>query len=263
MDNAAPSSQAVSPAQAALTQELAHVARLQAERDANPILSGALQRVASWQGRRLRITYEDLAAQTRYADAILFFQSDLYGSTDFARRDADLARIVPMMVRMLPDRVLATVAKAVELHALSQGLDRSLLARLPRADGQFSVVEYCRAYRRMGKRAERERQIRLIGEIGAGIADYVNKPLMRTALRMMRQPARMAGLSTLHDFLERGFVAFHKMGDATEFLATIDKRERALMEELLDRRDRAVSRPDPAARAACAAAPGRRLNLSR
>ena len=110
-----------------MAQELANVARLQAERDANPILAGALQRVASWQGRRLRMTYEDLAAQPRYADAVLFFQTDLYGSAEFARRDADLARIVPMMVRMLPERVLATVAKAVELHALSQGLDRSLL----------------------------------------------------------------------------------------------------------------------------------------
>jgi hypothetical protein len=243
MDNATPSPHVVSPAQAALAQELAQVARLQTERDANPILAGALQRVASWQGRRLRMTYEDLATQPRYADAVLFFQTDLYGNGDFARRDADLARIVPMMVRMLPERVLATVAKAVELHALSQGLDRSLLARLPRADGQFSVSEYCKAYRRMGKRAERERQIRLIGEIGAGIAEYVTKPLMRTALRMMRQPARMAGLSALHDFLERGFVAFRKMGDATEFLVTIDTRERALMEELLT--GETVPFPDP------------------
>ena len=107
MDNATSSTQSASPAQALLAQELAHVARLQAERDANPILAGALQRVASWQGRRLRMTYEDLAAQARYADAILFFQTDLYGGGDFARRDADLARIVPMMVRMLPERVLA------------------------------------------------------------------------------------------------------------------------------------------------------------
>ena len=173
MDNATSSTQSPSPAQALLAQELALVARLQAERDANPILAGALQRVASWQGRRLRMTYEDLAAQARYADAIRFFQSDLYGAGEFARRDADLARIVPMMVRMLPERVLGTVARAVELHALSQTLDRSLLARLPRADGQFSVAEYCKAYRRTGKRAERERQIRLIGEIGTGIAEYV------------------------------------------------------------------------------------------
>jgi hypothetical protein len=243
MDNAASSSQSTSPAQALLAQELAHIARLQAERDANPILAGALQRVASWQGMRLRMTYEDLATQVRYADAVLFFQTDLYGGGDFTRRDTELTRIIPMMVRMLPERVLMIVARAVELHALSQGLDRSLLARLPRADGQFSVVEYCKAYSRMGKRAERERQIRLIGEIGRGIAEFVRKPLLRTGLRMMRQPARMSGLSTVHDFLERGFVAFHKMGDATEFLATIDARERALMEELLA--GETVPFPDP------------------
>jgi hypothetical protein len=243
MDNATSSSPPASPAQALLAQELGHIARLQTERDANPILAGALQRVASWQGLRLRLTYEDLAAQSRYADAVLFFQTDLYGSGDFARRDADLARIMPMMVRMLPERVLLIVAKAVELHALSQGLDRSLLARLPRADGQFSVAEYGRAYARMGKRAERERQIRLIGEIGRGIAEFVRKPLLLAALRMMRQPARLSGLSALHDFLERGFMAFRKMGDASEFLTTIDTRERALMEELLA--GNTVPFPDP------------------
>jgi hypothetical protein len=243
MDNATSSSQPVSPAQALLAQELPHIARLRAEREANPILAGALERLASWQAMRLRLTYEDLATQVRYAEAILFFQTDLYGSGDFARRDADLARIIPMMVRMLPERVLAVVAKAVELHALSQTLDRSLLARLPRADGQCSVVEYCKAYARTGKRAERERQIRLIGEVGTGIAEFVRKPLLRTGLRMMRQPSRVWGLLAVHDFLERGFDAFRKMGDATEFLTTIDTRERALMEELLA--GETVPFPDP------------------
>ena len=179
MATAHPSSPAPAPAQTLLAAELAHVARLQAERDANPILAGALHRLATWQSRRLKLTYDDLAAQERYADAIQFFQGDLYGSADFAQRDADLARVVPLMVRMLPESVIATIAKAVELHALSQTLDRSLLARLPRADGQFSVSEYCRAYRRMGKRPERERQIRLIGEIGMRLAGFVQKPWIR------------------------------------------------------------------------------------
>ncbi len=216
-------------AHAALVQELERVARLQAERGANPILAGALQRVATWQSRRLRMTYADLAAQARYADAISFFQTDLYGGMDFSQRDADLARVVPVMVRMLPERVIMTIAKGVELHALSQELDRSLLARLQRADGQFSVAEYCRAYRRMAKRPERERQTRLVGEIGSTLDGYVKHPLIRTALRMMRQPARIAGLSALHQFLERGFGAFRKMNGAAEFLATIEERETALM----------------------------------
>jgi hypothetical protein len=219
--------------QAALLRELTRVQRLHAERAGNPILAGSLERIAEWQARRLRMTYADLAADPRYAAAIVFFQNDLYGSADFSRRDADLARVVPVMVRMLPQRVIATVAAAMELNGLSQELDRVLLARLPRADGIFTVMEYCRAYRRAGNFALRQRQIRLIVDIGAELDRHVKKPLIRTALAMMRKPAKLAGLSALQDFLERGFAAFHAMGGANEFLRTIETREMQIMEAIV------------------------------
>jgi hypothetical protein len=228
-DAAAPSK---SSPQHALVRELARGARLHDERRANPILAGALERIAAWQSVRLARTYADLAMQPRYASAVAFFQSDLYGNDDYAERDADLARVVPMMAKMLPARVIGTIAQAMELNALSQELDRALLARLPRADGRFSVAEYCKAYRRMGNRPARERQIRLIADIGTAIDGYVTKPLIRTALAMMRQPARLAGLGQLHDFLERGFYAFRRMGGANEFLTTITARETALMDAM-------------------------------
>jgi hypothetical protein len=38
----------------------------------------------------------------------------------------------------------------------------------------------------------------------------------------------------LHDFLERGFGAFRRMNGATEFLSTIETRETALMESIVD-----------------------------
>ena len=215
-----------------LVRELARTAQLHAERRARPGLARALERLAAWQATRMSGTYADLAAQPRYADAIAFFESDLYGTSDFAQRDSDLARVVPVMTRMLPARVIATIAQAMELNALSHELDRALLQRLPRADGRLTVAEYCVAYRRPDDRPARDRQIALIGDIGAGLDDYVRTPLIHTALVMMRRPARLAGLSVLHDFLERGFVAFRKMHGATEFLATIDRRERALMEEI-------------------------------
>ena len=217
------------PVTAALERQLERVARLHAERRADPNLARALARLSDWQASRLGVTYADLAAQPRYADAIAFFKTDLYGAVDFTRRDADLARAAPVMARMLPDRVLETVAKAMELNALSQDLDRTLLAHLPRAGGTFTVTEYCRAYRAMDNRPARELQIQLIGEFGAAIDVYVKKPLLRTALMMMRHPARAAGLAVLQEFLERGFTAFRKMRGAAEFLATIDRRERALM----------------------------------
>jgi hypothetical protein len=223
----------VPAASVALVRELSRVQRLHAERTGNPILAGSLERVAYWQARRLRMTYADLAADARYGAAIAFFQNDLYGPGDYSHRDADLARVVPMMVKVLPERVIATVALAMELNALSQEFDRVLLARLPRADGHFSVLEYCKAYRRAGNFPMRRRQIKLIVDIGTALDQHVAKALTRTALAMMRQPARLAGLTSLQDFLERGFAAFRSMGGAEEFLRTIDSRETQIMEAIV------------------------------
>lgn len=248
---------APSPSPAAppsLLRELARVARLHAEREADPGLAAALDRIARWQSLRLAATYADLSAQSRYAEAIAFFQMDLYGA-DFAQRDADLARVVPVMTRMLPERVIASVAQAMELNALSHELDRTLLTRLPGGSGTFSVADYCTAYRAMGDRAARLRQIALIGEIGAALDVFVRKPLIHTALVMMRQPARIAGVAVLHEFLERGYSAFRKMRGATEFLATIDRRERELMNAIFA--GASAPFPEPGERpGAAAGAPG-------
>ena len=126
-----------------------------------------------------------------------------------------------------------TAAAAMELNGLSQELDRVLIARLPRADGYFSVVDYCKAYRRAGNFPLRRRQIKLIGDIGGALDHYVGKPLVRTALAMMRQPARLAGMSALQDFLERGFGAFRDMGGAQQFLHTIDERETSILDAIV------------------------------
>jgi hypothetical protein len=218
-----------SPPHARLVRALDRMAQLHADRRANPAVQRALERVAAWQSSRMAATYADLAGQARYTDAMAFFLSDLYGSTDYAQRDADLTRVVPVLTRMLPARVIATIGEAMELNVLSSELDRGLLARLPHSDGIFTVADYCGAYRAHGDRPARLLQIELIGRIGAGLDDYVEKPLVRSALALMRRPARLAGLSVLQDFLERGFLAFRKMDGAGEFLATIDRRERDLM----------------------------------
>jgi hypothetical protein len=220
-------------ASAALVHELRHVLALNEARASNPFLAGALDRLREWQAARLRHTYADLAANRRYAGAVSFFQSDLYGGGDFSRRDADLMRVVPTLVRFMAESVVLCMAQAVELNALSQELDRLVLARLPRVDGGFSVADYCRAYRRAGEPAARRRQIELIGEVGTGLDRYVHKRLARTSLTLMRRPARLAGLASLQDFLERGFAAFHAMHGASEFLATVQQRESALTEAIM------------------------------
>jgi hypothetical protein len=60
----------------------------------------------------------------------------------------------------------------------------------------------------------------------------VHKPLVSRTLKLMRHPARLAGLSELQNFLERGFDAFRRMHGAQEFLATIRRRETTIVNEL-------------------------------
>ncbi|MDQ2962889.1 MAG: hypothetical protein M3R31_06970 [Pseudomonadota bacterium] len=210
-------------------------------------MAAALDRLALWQSRRLNAAYADLARETRYARAIAFFQADLYGPGDFSRRDADLARIVPLMVRVLPEGVIATISGAMELSVLSHELDRALLEKLSRRT-RLSVATYCEAYRALGNRASRQRQIALIVVVGRALDRYVGKTLTRSALVAMRQPSRLAGLGALQDFLERGFAAFRQMRGADEFLATVETRETALMNAIFDGDRAPFPEPDAEAR---------------
>jgi hypothetical protein len=196
-------------------------------------LAAALDRLALFQSRRLNAAYADVAGEPRYARAIAFFQTDLYGPGDFSRRDAALARVVPLMVRVLPDGVIATISGAMELSVLSHELDRALLEKLPPRVA-LSVATYCAAYRALANRGARERQIALIVAVGRALDRYVGKTLTRSALAAMRQPARLAGLGALQDFLERGFAAFRQMAGADAFLATVETRETALMNAIFD-----------------------------
>jgi hypothetical protein len=236
-------------AQTALIGELARVSRLHEARRADSSLAAALARIGEWQARRLRNTYADLAVDPRYMAAIAFFQNDLYGGADFSRRDADLVRVVPAMVRLLPETVIETVARAVELNALSHELDIALLARLSRADGVFDVAEYCAAYRAAGDYPSRDRQRELIGQVGTGLDRYVRTPMLGTALAMMRRPARLAGLAALQDFLERGFTAFQRMNGAGDFLNTVAAREAQIHDAIVSGANGPFPEPWPAHRA--------------
>lgn len=186
--------------------------------------------VKAWQAGRLARSYADLSADPRYAKATEFFLGDLYGAKDFSGRDDAMLRIYPVMVRTLPRGAVETAALAIEVDALSEELDRRVAAVLE--PGAITQDSYARAYREAGTRAERERQIELIDEVGRRLDTLVVKPMVYTTLKLMRRPARMLGMEDLQTFLERGFEAFRHMGGADEFLATIAARETKILNRL-------------------------------
>jgi hypothetical protein len=189
-----------------------------------------LAELKRWQSQRLTRTYADYAEQPRYRAATGFFIDDLYGAKDFSSRDEAMLRILPVMTRLLPASAVETAAFAIELEALSEDLDHRLAAALPA--GAITEENYGEAYRRSATRAERERQVELIDAVGHRLDDVVKKPMLGRTLGLMRRPARMAGLSDLQDFLERGFAAFRDMKGADEFLDVVKRRETRILSRL-------------------------------
>lgn len=207
-----------------------HLRRLRVLRGEGRRAPPRLAELKLWQAQRLQRTYADAASQPRYRAATAFFIEDLYGAKDFSSRDDAMLRIVPVMKRILPASAVETADLAIELEALSEDLDHRLAAQL--AAGPITEKTYAQGYRAMGARAERERQIELLGSAGRHLDVFVHKPFIGQTLKLMRTPARLAGLADLQDFLERGFDAFQRMQGADDFLALIQRRETQILNRL-------------------------------
>ncbi|MCW5635920.1 MAG: hypothetical protein KIT17_21470 [Rubrivivax sp.] len=227
---------------------LAHLHEVAAERTrraAAPALGRSVQALKRFQQQRLRETHADLLASPRYRAAATFFFEELYGPEDFVQRDTQFVRVVPALVRLFPAEVVRTVLALAQLHALSEQLDTAMGEAWlrDRADTRAVPVDdtgepaidaaaYGRAWRAVGRAADRERQITLMLHVGRALDRHTRSRLLRTGLHMMRAPARAAGLEALQHFLETGFDAFGGMGGAEAFLRTIEQRERALAARL-------------------------------
>ena len=196
----------------------------------------------AWQTRRLADGFADFLADPRKRPAAEFFLSDLYGERDFSARDRDVARIMPLMARLLPDSLLVAATDAIELAVLSHAFDLRMaeaLARRRNPAAAISVADYGRAYRAAGCPRLRRHQIELVLGVGWTLDAAVRKHGVYKLLRASRLPARAAGLHELQRFLERGFAAFEALGGAGDFLEAIGRREREVSQRLF------AADPDP------------------
>ena len=208
-------------------------------------LAQRLQELRAWQAERLARTYADIRRDPVAGDAVSFFLTDLYGAQDFTERDQNVARAWRLLKRALPPRMLEVLSLAMELDVLSAELDLEMARRL--TPGPLSAKAYADAYRAVGRREARRRQIGLIVEIGAALGRAVRTPLVPLALRAAHAPAHVAGFAVLQDFLERGFAAFGKLPHPRQLFTIIEEREMRLMQSLFEGGTIAAEEPPVAA----------------
>lgn len=202
-----------------------------AEIPAQGRLRSSFDRLQSWQQARLDATYSDLASQQRFTKACRFFLGELYGGGDWQARDKQLARVLPLMRRILSKSLLYALGEAMRLQVMSLELDLDM-ARILIDTGSMDQPAYAAAYRKQARWKDRKEQISLVRSLGEQLDDIVSKPGLHRLVRVMRRPARLGGVGLLQDFLERGLDAFANLGEAEDFLGVICGRELQALEAM-------------------------------
>ncbi len=193
-------------------------------------LTDTIRKLQTWQTNRLLTTHDDLWNSKRFRPAMQFFADELYGPKDFSERDIELARVVPKMAKVLPEKGLQSLQTAIRLNSLSLELDIALANKLE--GGAINRNSYFECYRQSGSQSQREEQIQLLENLSFDLPKVVKTPGISVILRLSRKPAKIAGVETLHAFLENGFNSFKKIGDVNDFINPVINRERVMMNAL-------------------------------
>ncbi|WP_372966409.1 FFLEELY motif protein, partial [Marinobacter sp.] len=178
----------------------------------HPLQEGT-RRLADWQAERLKTTHQDLYHHPGYHTGLEFLLSDLYAPAGMTRRDDNVDRIFPKMVKWLPDHLLGTFAGLVELNLVTQSLDLELAEwfdKNNRSTQQITPEDWCEGYRASGQLPVRKRQLELVSDTGQELDRYVRNRTLGWLLSMTRGTAERAGLGDLHSFIHRGYSAFRK-----------------------------------------------------
>ena len=246
-----------------LHDALQTVYTLRSVQNSQPDLKAAVRSVKRVQCRRFERSYADMLTHIDWADAARFFLDELYADRDFSLRDAQFERIAPRIGQFFPSSVAAIATLLAQLHALSEQLDHAVgiamlghaatnsvaLSALPEsAIDQFISTHYVNAWRSVGHTEARQSQLRMVLELGRGLARITRMPGLHVMLRLMRKPARGAGLEQLQHFLERGLEIFSTLQNSsagvTPFLHSIEQREVAWITRLFERsRDNTETQP--------------------
>lgn len=224
----------MNPKAEAIIELLNQVTLERRRRESVPRLHAMVAAIKRYQQQRFKHTYRDLLKSERYGAATRFFLDDLYGPRDFSQRDSQFVRVVPALVRLFPSEIVHTVETLARLHALSEQLDSEMGLHVD--SNEFAAASYVSAWQATARRADRYLQIELTIAVGAALDRYTRRPVLRHSLKLMRGPAKAAGLGELQRFLESGFDTFKEMQGAKDFLGIIRTRERTLADALFDQR---------------------------
>lgn len=197
-----------------------------------------LAELQRFQTRRLRQTHAHLLRDELHRPALEFLLADIYNGLDLKPVAEDIQRALPFALKLLPNKVMATSANALEAAILTQELDEAMTRLLAeRLDQPLDEAAYSQAYVTMARETERKKQLQLIGELGHQLQRYVRSRVVQTTFKMVKKPAHKTGFGHLYDFMAHCFSVMRPVPDADKLLTEISAQEAVIMQQLFAQSD--------------------------
>jgi len=195
----------------------------------NASLARAVHEIKAIQARRFACTYQDLLISPVYKGCASFFLTELYSERDYGQRDRQFAKIATAIELALPQPVITTAVDLARLHQVTETLDVAMAQHWLQETTASLATRYQLAWRALDRRTQRQWQLTTVVGIGEKLGELTRRRGLRLLLKMMRQPAEIAGLGELQSFLETGFDRFSQIAKSREtlngFLGAINARE--------------------------------------
>lgn len=189
----------------------------------------------TFQSRRLRRDYADLADEEQYKQIGEFFFEEMYGPRDFSARDEQAHRL-KQFVHIVPGVGVRDVEPSLQLLDLTNKLDDSVTVWLMTLDAplDFDEAVYERAYRLADNYDERVLQLELVSAALYNVYRLGRKPLLGTVLQGMQGLALATGMADIHRFLLLGYQAIQPVRDIYRFVETLCLRERDRLDRIYE-----------------------------
>ena len=192
-----------------------------------------LRRLQDWQGERLRHTHAHLLDDPVTAEGIRFLLDEVYGGRELLPVAREIRRALPKAMKLLPDKVMATSAAALEAAILTQELDEAVTDILgDQLDQPIDEATYLAGFRQPSHHDDRQRQLQLVAELGHRLDRYIRSRMLHATFRMVRKPAHAAGFANLYDFMDRSFRVMKPVPSVGLLLEQLAAREDTIMEKV-------------------------------
>lgn len=192
-----------------------------------------LHRLQAWQSDRLRRTHAHLLEKPDTAAGIEFLLQDVYGGRDLLPVAREIRRALPKAMKLLPDKVMATSASALEAAIITQELDEAITELLAeQLDQPLDEATYLEGFRQDQHQDLRQRQLQLVAELGHHLDRYIRSRMIQTTFKLVRKPAHAAGFANLYDFMDRSFRVMKPVPSVGLLLEQLAAREEAIMNKV-------------------------------